>query len=173
MASFGERLAPGTHVRFGSLDFVATEEGKLTRAPVPAQLPHSTSLDTIIDTLGELRVNTLEARVPGGDKPPSFDWVRFERQLNAFLGPRPSQEDMSCLTFSLTNVTAQLAGGEPHSPHVSAPDAPTTFPFGLRNAAGTYSRLAARRAHPSSADIEFVGVTEYVSESFFDLLARD
>ena len=51
-------------MRFGSLDFLITEAGELAWAPAPAQLLHSTGLDTIIEALKELRLHALEARAP-------------------------------------------------------------------------------------------------------------
>ena len=54
MASHGVSWVLGAHMRFGSLDFIVTMEGVLARAPAPVQLPHSTDLDTTIETLEEL-----------------------------------------------------------------------------------------------------------------------
>lgn len=67
---------------------------------------------------------------------------------------------------------AQLSGGEPLSPKLLTRGAPTTFPFGLCNAAETFGRLVAQRTHPSSMNSEFVGMADYVSESFFNLLTE-
>ena len=55
------------------------------------------------------------------------------------------------------------AGGEPLSPGYLIRSTPTALPFGLHNAAETDD-------HPVA---EFVGVTEYVAESFHDLLAGE
>ena len=44
------------------------------------------------------------------------------------------------------------------------------FPFGLRNAAETVGHLVMQRTPPSPANDEFVGMAEYVAESFHDLL---
>jgi hypothetical protein len=97
----------------------------------------------------------------------------LERQLNAFLGPQPSWEDLRYLSFSFANVMAQLAGREPLSSGSLTQNVPTVFPFGLCNAARTIDHLIAQRMHPSSADDGFVGMTDYVAESFHDLLAGD
>jgi hypothetical protein len=51
-------------------------------------------------------------------------------------------------------------------------NAPTTFSFGLRNATRTIDHLIAQHMHPSSADDEFVGMMDYVAESFHDLLVE-
>ena len=56
-----------------------------------------------------------EARVPMSDWLLSFDYGRLKRQLGAFLGPRPSREELRCLTFSFTNAMMQLVRGEPLS----------------------------------------------------------
>ena len=67
----------------------------------------------------------------------------------------------------------QLIGGEPLSPEHLTRGAPMVFPFGLRNATGTVGHLVVQRMHPSPTNDEFVGMTEYVTKSFHDLLARD
>ena len=66
-----------------------------------------------------------------------------------------------------------LAGGEPLSPEYLIRNAPTAFPFGLHNATGTVGHLVAQRTPPSPMNDEFVGMTEYVVESFYDLLAGE
>jgi hypothetical protein len=43
----------------------------------------------------------------------------------------------------------------------------------VHNVARTIDHLIAQRMHPSSADNEFVGMTDYVAESFHELLAGD
>ena len=80
---------------------------------------------------------------------------------------------MHYLTFSFANAMMQLARLEPLSPEHLTRGVPTTFSFGLRNAAGTVGRLVVQRMHPSPTNDEFVGMTEYVTKSFHDLLARD
>jgi hypothetical protein len=67
----------------------------------------------------------------------------------------------------------QLAGGELLSPAVFARSAPTAFLFGLLNSARTVGHLIAWRLQPPPVDSKFVGMTDYVEESFYDLLARD
>jgi hypothetical protein len=52
-------------------------------------------------------------------------------------------------------------------------NAPIVFLFGLCNAVRTIDRLVAQRMHPSSTDNEFVGMTDYITESFHDLLTGD
>jgi hypothetical protein len=53
-------------VRFGSLDFVITKEGELTWV--------LNGLDTIIEALEELRLDTLGTRIPGHDRSPSISF---------------------------------------------------------------------------------------------------
>ena len=67
----------------------------------------------------------------------------------------------------------QLAGGDPLSLEYLIRSAPTAFPSGLRNAARTVSHLVAQRMHPSPTNDEFMGMTEYVTESFHGLLTGD
>ena len=45
----------------------------------------------IIEALEELQLHAPEARVLGSDRLLGFDYGRLERQLDAFLGPRPSR----------------------------------------------------------------------------------
>ena len=78
------------HVRFGNLDFIVTMEGELAQASATVQPLHSAGLDTIVTALEELQLHAPEARAPGSDQLLGFDYGRLERQLGAFLGPRPS-----------------------------------------------------------------------------------
>ena len=64
----------------------------------------------------------------------------------------------------------QLAGGEPLSPECLIRSAPTALPFGLCNAAETIGHLVAQHTPSSPMNDEFMGMTEYVMESFHDLL---
>ena len=54
MASHDLSWAPGTHVRFGDLDFIVTMEGGLAMARVAVRPLHSTGLDAIAEALEEL-----------------------------------------------------------------------------------------------------------------------
>jgi len=54
MASHNISWVPGTHVRFGDLDFIVMTEGELAQAPVAIQPLHSTGLGAITVTLEEL-----------------------------------------------------------------------------------------------------------------------
>jgi hypothetical protein len=75
--------------------------------------------------------------------------------------------------FSLANITAQLSGGEPLSPEIQARGVLTRFPFDLRNVAGDTHRLAVAFFGSTPTDGEFVGMKNYISESFHDLLAGE
>ena len=151
MASHSVSCILKAHVRFGSLDFIVTTEGELAQAPAAVQPLHPAGLDAIVEALEELQLHAPEARVPGSDRLLGFDYGRMERQLDAFLGPRSSREELRCRPFSIANAMIQLAGGEPLSPEHLTRGASAAFPFGLRNAAGTVGHLAALRMHPSPA----------------------
>ena len=103
-------------MHFGSLDFIVTTEGELAQGPDVVQPLHSADLDAIVEALEELQLHAPEAHAPGNDLLLDFDYGRLERQLDAFLGPRSSREDLRHLTFSLANVMTQLVGGEPLFP---------------------------------------------------------
>ena len=64
---------------------------------------------------------------------------------------------------------AQLAGGEPLSPEYLIRSAPTVLLFGLRNVAETVGHLVAQCTPPSPMNNEFMGMIEYIVESFHDL----
>ena len=89
---------------FGNLDFIITTEGELAQAPAAVQPLHSIGFDVIVEALEELQLHVPEARVPESDRLLDLDYGRLERQLGAFLEPRPSLEDLRCLTFSFANV---------------------------------------------------------------------
>ena len=90
MASHDVSLVPRAHVCFRNLDFIVTMEGELAQAPTTVQSLHSAGLDTIVEALEELQLHAPEASVPGSDRLLGFNYGRLERQLDAFLGPRPS-----------------------------------------------------------------------------------
>ena len=54
MASHNFSWVPGTHVRFGDLDFIVTTDGELAQASAAIQPLHSASLDAIVEALEEL-----------------------------------------------------------------------------------------------------------------------
>ena len=67
----------------------------------------------------------------------------------------------------------QLAEGEPLSLEYLILSTSTTLLFGLRNAVETIGHLVAQCMPPSPTNGEFMGMTEYVTESFDDLLVRE
>ena len=91
---------------FVNLDFIISTEGELAQVPTTVQTLHSAGLDVIIEALEELQRHAPEARAPRSDHLLGFDCGRLERQLGAFLGPRPSREDLRHLTFSFANIVA-------------------------------------------------------------------
>ena len=108
----------------------------------------------------ELQLRALEARVPRSDQLLGFDYGRLERQLGAFLGPRPSRQDLRHLTFSFANVMAQLAGEEPLSLEYLIRCAPMALPFGLRNATEPIGHLVAQHTPQYPMNNEFMGITK-------------
>ena len=66
-----------------------------------------------------------------------------------------------------------FAGGEPLSPEYITWDAPIVFLFGLHNAARTVGHLVVQCMYPPPIDDEFVGMADYVAESFHNLLPGD
>ena len=109
MASHSVSWVPGVHVRFGNLDFIIMKEGELALVPATVQPLHSVGLDAIAEALEELQLHAPEAHILGSDQLLGFDYGRLDRQLGAFLGPRPSWEDLGRLTFLFANVITQLA----------------------------------------------------------------
>ena len=90
MASHGVSWLLGAHMRFGNLDPFSTMGGELVQAPIAVQPLHSASFNVIAEALEELQLHAPEAYAPGSDQLLGFDYGRLERQLGAFLGPRPS-----------------------------------------------------------------------------------
>ena len=60
----------------------------------------------IVEALEELQLHALEARAPRSNQLLNFDYGRLELQLDAFLGPRPTREDLRHITFSFAKVMA-------------------------------------------------------------------
>ena len=67
MTNHGASWVLGMHMCFGSLVFIASMEGELVWASSPATPRQAVSLDKVIETLGELRLYTPEARAPRSD----------------------------------------------------------------------------------------------------------
>ena len=67
----------------------------------------------------------------------------------------------------------QLTGGEPLSPEYLIRNTPTTLPSDLHNATETIGHLMAQCMPPSPVNDEFMGMIEYVAETFHDLLAGE
>ena len=90
----------------------------------------------------------------------------MEYQLQAFLGRQPAQDDLLCAVYSLTNVAAQLAGGDPIPPDAMLDLAMMTFPFGMGNAT-RHVQLHEPNYYRGDG---LVGMTEFAND---DLLADD
>ena len=90
MASHGVSWVLDAHVHFENLDFIVAMEGELMQAPIAVQPLHSAGLDAIAEALKDLQLHAPKAHTPRSDQLLGFDYGRLERQLDAFLGPRPS-----------------------------------------------------------------------------------
>ena len=64
MASHSVSWVPGTHVRFGNLDFIIMIEGELAQVPTVVQPLHSAGLDVITEALEELQLHAPKAHTP-------------------------------------------------------------------------------------------------------------
>ena len=128
-------------MRFGTLEFLILEGSHLELVGSAPQVPPPTDSDMVAETLEGLRLDALEAHALESVPAPVFNYGRLEHQLDAFLRPRPYIEELCFLTFSFANAMVQLTGGEPFSLEHLTRGAPASFPFGLRNAAGTVGHL--------------------------------
>jgi len=155
-------LGPRNACAFGSLDVIITIDGRLERIQTPT---HSGGASTVANTLQGLHLRRREQGVPAAPPRCSFNSVRLERQLQAFRGPHTTQDDLRCTIYSLANVAAQLAGGNPISPSVMAGYATTAFPLGMGNAARHTHHNMVQHATAHPGDDELVGMVELVSES--------
>ena len=145
----------------------------MARAPVVVQPLHSAGLEMITEALKGLRLCAPVALTPESGQLLDFDYGRLEHQLGVVLGPQSSREGLLHLTFSITNVMAQLTRGELLSLEYLIQNAPMVLPFGLRNVAETVGHLVEQCMIPSPANNEFMGVIKYIMESFHDLLAEE
>jgi hypothetical protein len=143
-------------MHFGSLDFIITMEGGLEQIHGLVRPARTANLDPLVEAFEGMWLRTPEDRASKVSGPLDFNYESLGRQLRIFLVSRPTQEDLRLVLFLLANVTAQLSGGEPLSLEIPTRGFPMRFLFGLRNADG-----------------EFVGMTDYVSESFHDLLVGE
>jgi hypothetical protein len=78
---------------------------------------------------------------------------------------------MRVAVFAFANVTAQLAGGEPLSPDAVFNAVTETYPFGLPNAAASYSHALAPPPVVKPGGGWLVAMADYAAGSIFDLLA--
>jgi hypothetical protein len=160
-------------MHFRSLDFIITTKGGMEQVHIPVRPPRTTNLDPIVKAFEGLRLRTLEDRASEGSWLHNFDHERLGCQLHSFLGPRPTQEDLHQVHFLLANVRMQLSGGEPLSPKIVTGSAPMTFLFGLCNAAQDAQCLVAMHFGSFPEDNGFMGMMDYILESFHDLLAGE
>ena len=151
--------APGTTVRFGSLEFIATAEWVLVRVETPASPAASVAIEA-----------TAPQQSAATDAPPSCVGERLWRQLGTFLGAASSRDDMRCVAFALANVGTQLAGGQPLPPKLLTEVAPLEVPHNVCDATRAAEISTSENGGKTLANSEFVGVTSYATESIFDLL---
>jgi hypothetical protein len=100
MADHHIRFTLGSHIRFGSLDFLCMGvdhgldptgvEGDCV-LPSPAEsLSSPTNVDSISESMVGFCLHANKAQASGSIQPHGFDYLRLEHQLDAILGPRPS-----------------------------------------------------------------------------------
>jgi hypothetical protein len=111
MADHRVRFTLGSHIQFGSLDFLCMGvDHDMVQLPPSMSIDHATLLgsDELVEDLNPIGVESLgsptnidsifelmvglclhanEARAPGGVQPHGFDHPRLEHQLDAILGP--------------------------------------------------------------------------------------
>jgi hypothetical protein len=170
MANHARAWVPGMLVHFGSLDFIVTTGGGLEQIRVPVRPARTTNPDPVVKAFEVMRLRASEDRASRVSGPLNFDYESLGHQLRVFLGPRPTQEYLRPVVFSLANITAHLSRGEPFSLEILARCVQMRFPFGQHNAAGDAHRLDVTPFGSNPIGGEFVGMTNYVSESFHDLL---
>jgi hypothetical protein len=117
MASHHTRFTLGSHIRFGSLDFlctgvdhdlvllppsvpvdhvVGTEKELISLPPFRSAKPPS-DVDSITESMGSLHLHATEAQASEGSRPLGIDYPWLERQLDDLLGPHPSLETSTLL----------------------------------------------------------------------------
>ena len=116
---------------------------------------HFSDLDFIITLGGELALaHTAVQSLPSIN----FSHLRLEGQPGDSLGPQLSREASRSITLL------------PKGPVRSAP---TTLPFGLRNAAATAGHFLALRMVQPPTDSEFVGTIEHDTKTLHRLLTEE
>ena len=170
MANHTEGWDPGALVRFGSLDIIVTSDGSLEQIQAPVR---PTDVDTTIDMLQGLRLRDQEPGAPAASSSDTFDSAHLEHHLPTFLGRHPAQDNLRCTIYSLANVAAQLAGGDPISLDIVATPIAMAFPFGMENMAQRVHHLMVQHGltHPGGG--ELVGMVEFVADSDDILLVED
>ena len=169
MANDDGSWAPSALVRFGSLVFIVSFGGGLERIQAPTR---SGDIDAVTDMLRGPHL-FHQGDIPAPHHRSGFDTPRLERQLQAALGPHSTHDDLRCTAYTLANVAAQLAGGDPISPDVLTDHAMTAFLPGRGNTAQHVSHHVASSVTTHPGGIELVGMLGFVSESDDDLLVTD
>jgi hypothetical protein len=93
----------GFDERVGDLD-PTSMDGECV-LPSPAKSPDSlANVDSIAESMAGLCLHANEAQAFRGTQPHNFDYPRLKRQLDAILGPHPTQEDLHRLYFIFANA---------------------------------------------------------------------
>ena len=129
--------------------------------------------DVVVGTMKGPRLESQRQDAPAVSNPSIFDNTCLECQLQTFLGPQPTKDDLHCVAYFLGNVATQLSGGSPLPPDVLFDRATTTFPFGMGNVAQHLQHHTAPHVIDHFGGGGLVGVTEFANDSDDDLLADD
>jgi hypothetical protein len=96
---------PGSDERVRDLDPDGTEEECILPTPTGSS-DSPADVDSVTKSMASLRLHADEVQAFEGTQPHDFNYPRPERQLDAILGPRPSQEDLHHLYFVFANALA-------------------------------------------------------------------
>jgi hypothetical protein len=109
---------PGSDERVGDLDPTDVEGECVPPSPTES-LSSPANIDSISKSMADLCLHTNEAHAPRGAQLCGFDHPRLGRQLDATLGPRPSQDELHGLYSIFTNALLHLLGEPPPSREIS------------------------------------------------------
>ena len=163
---------PGVLVCFSDLCFIVNQQDGLERICSPDCSANIACSDRIVTSLRELQLDMPEAVFPAHGQRPAVDCGSTGLQLGVFLGDRPTLDSLHRVIFSFANIVVQLSGGEPVPLKVLTGRTLATFLFVLHNTAQDAQRLATLHMAPGPPNAEFIGMTDYVTESIHDHLVE-
>ena len=141
--------------------------------PAAVQPLHSASLDAIVEALEELQLHAPEAHAPRKRPAPRLRLRearvlarRLPRTLTIPGGPMSPH----LLIRQCHDTACQRRAALPRIPH---PEHPDNAPIWSAQCRRDHCHLVAQPMLPFPMNDEFVGMTEYVMESFHDLLAGE